>query len=609
MRSAVESRRWLEWSTAFFLGWISLATPVGVSAAEPAAATPAASAPAVAVPPAALSAAQVLPGSAIFYAELQSPDRLLESALAHPFVQQILALPQTQKALQTPDLERLRAAVKEFERRYGESWQHAASDLSSGGIYFAIEPVTQGGIVMLRGRDPDRLAKLEATLLDMARTEAENRGEEMPFEEIEYRGLIAHKRKEAVLAVCGPWLLVTNKLGLGKMVVDRILDGGSGSLAEDELFQRAMTTRPAAAQGYAFLRLDVLRLIGALSKLTQNKHDNPAAELFVGGLAAIAEHAPYITASFSASKSGLTLQVEAPFAADKVSPPRQFFFAPAGAPSAPALVEPNEMLLSISGYRDFARFWLQAEQLFDESIVAKFTKADSDLSLYFSGKDFSTEILGKIGPRFQVVVARQSFVGAEATPTIKLPTGAIVLELLPEAKLATPLKIAFQNIVGLGNLGLSQQGLPQLELSSERVAGGSLTSTRYLVPEEATDEAKQSIVYNFSPSLAVTDRYIVFSSTESLARSLLEQLSTAAASPSADNTRIEVRARPIFAVLQDNLEPLVSNNMLEKGHSREEAEGEVGILLAGIKLLDRMTLRLAPADGRLVLEISLQPAE
>jgi hypothetical protein len=59
------------------------------------------------------------------------------------------------------------------------------------------------------------------------------------------------------------------------------------------------------------------------------------------------------------------------------------------------------------------------------------------------------------------------------------------------------------------------------------------------------------------------------------------------------------------SILHDNREQLIAQNMLEKGHSREEAEKEIGGLLMLLSWLGDARLRLAREEGALRAELSV----
>jgi hypothetical protein len=58
------------------------------------------------------------------------------------------------------------------------------------------------------------------------------------------------------------------------------------------------------------------------------------------------------------------------------------------------------------------------------------------------------------------------------------------------------------------------------------------------------------------------------------------------------NTLLEIDGAALFQTLLDNREQLVAQNMLEEGHSKEEAEGEIDMLLSILTLFKAAHLEL-----------------
>lgn len=556
-----------------------------------------------------VSAAEAMPGSTLFYAEVRDPARALPLLESHPLWQRFTKLDAYRAALEKKEAKRALALVKSFEERSGLEWREALADLTQGGVSFGIDVGTQGGVVLMRAKDAETAEKIQKAFVATAREGLEKLGRDEEIEEKNYRGLQAYKYKELVYGVCGPYLLFSNKGELARSVADRILDGKSGSLAEDELFQTASKERPAKSEGWAYLRMDVPRLLGVVKKITEKRSDNPLGELLFGGVLTALQHAPYLSASLEVEGNTAKLAFAAPAPKEGAAADRKsvdFFLAVDDDGKGPIALPP-ETILSFSVQRNWSKFWQAADELFSEKIVAEMAKADSSLSLFFSGKDFSTEVLTAIKPRLEVVVARQSFDGpAERIPTLKFPAAALVLEVDPKADLGTHFKIAFQSAVGLGNVGLSQERKPQLLMDMRKEKGLEVVTARFLDPVRKQDVTP--IEYNFSPTLVLTEGRVVLASTEKLGEQIAAGLSTPSKRPKPANLELEVFAPPIAAALRDNLDALVSQNMLEKGTDRPEAEAQVGLFLEVVAQLQALDVKLTQSKETLQLEWSLSAA-
>jgi hypothetical protein len=158
------------------------------------------------------------------------------------------------------------------------------------------------------------------------------------------------------------------------------------------------------------------------------------------------------------------------------------------------------------------------------------------------------------------------------------------------------------NIVGAMN------GQPQLDLDMEKSDDVQLVTSSYLPDPTAKDPQALKINYNFSPSIAFAGSRFVVASTNALARSLAT--AEAAERPDSDEIRVVntdaiLHADPLREILTDNRGQLVAQNMLEEGHSKDEAEREIGTLLELVSWFDRLLLSLDTTASELRISVDL----
>jgi hypothetical protein len=254
--------------------------------------------------------------------------------------------------------------------------------------------------------------------------------------------------------------------------------------------------------------------------------------------------------------------------------------------------------------------WLRAGDLFDATVNDQLAQADSTLTTLFSGRDFGEEILGAIYPEVRIVVSHQDFKEASNMPAVKLPEFALVAKLRNPALMKQELKRIFQSLVGFINVTSAMNGQPQLDLDIEGDSAQQYYTARFVREVDRKDNAELPVQFNFSPCLAFVDDFVVLSSTVSLTKQMAVQLKSSAgenaspASSTAKNTILNVQAAALREALEANRKLMVSQNMVENGHSKSEAETEVGLLLAVLKMLDQMNVDLS-FDNKATLETSL----
>jgi hypothetical protein len=394
--------------------------------------------------------------------------------------------------------------------------------------------------------------------------------------------------------------------------VQAALDRRAGklrSLVDLPEYQQARAQVEPGQAAWALLRLSALRLLPNVNEALARRADNPLTELLLGGILDTVKHAPLVSASLHASSHGATLRLHLPRQPEKLAAARAWHFPPPGEPAGLAPLRPAGAIATLAAYRDLAGMWQARDELFDEGTRAGLAQADSNLGLFFSGRDFGTEVLGQLSPRFQLVAARQTFSPDQPQPAVKLPALALVLELKQPDEFADELLAAYQSLLGLLNLQAAQEGRPKLLLASEEYRGVSISKATYLAAAD-TDKTAAPNYFNASPACARVGSRFVLSSTLELAKSLVDSLlDPAAAAPdsssAADNVFLEINVPQGAAVLEDNRSSLVSQNMLSEGHSREQAEQQVGLLLDVLRLLGTARLRLAADAELLKLEASL----
>lgn len=562
-------------------------------------------------------AADLLPASTVLYAEINRPGELLDVVLEHPAKARLESLAPYRKALESPGYLRLKAGVSVVEAEMELPWRKIVGALGEGGLYLAFDATTQGTALLMQARDEATLSKARETLLGLARAEAARQGREDPVRSADYRGVTAYRLGDARFATVGRWLLVANKDELGKRLLDASLESSEEVLSSNTRFQQAMASRDPRSAAWLYADMETIRAAmqeqAGDEDALKGPRDNPVAELLLGGVFTALKRAPYATLSLLVESRDVRLVAQTPFDPEWIEESREYYFGAKAAGTAPPLLPVKQPILAVSAYRDVSQMWLRAGDLFNEQVNDGLAQADSNLSTLFSGKDFGEEILGAFGPQLQLLVTRQDFAGQNPQPAIKLPAFAVVARLKDAETMRPELRRTFMSLIGFLNVVGAMNGQPQLDFDMQKGDKGQLVAAEYVVEEKDKESKEAAINYNFSPTIAFRDATFIVSSTRQLAQQLLDVLPAAAAPPIEADQRSNALAKIDFGgvrdILADNKNQLISQNMLEQGHTREEAEGEVGLLLELIGLLRGGDMRLSSGDGRLMFEASLSVAE
>ena len=545
--------------------------------------------------------AKLYPETSIAYFELSAPVDLIATIFDHPLREKIEALPPYQMATESRQYKQFLFGRAMVETQLQMKWREALETFAANRISIAFDASSQAAAVIAHGKDAASMKLFHQKLLEFAKV-GENRD---TVKEGEYRGVNAYQVNGARFAVYDDRMLITNQPELGKKIIDRLIDGGP-SLADNSNFQTALQARDQSLAGWGFVDVQAIRDSGVASGLYNDKIDNPVLELLLGGIQSSLQKTPYATISLTANVKDLGIKLAISHQADWIPEQREFYFGPGGEGRGPALPALPETLFTLSTYRNFSELWLRAGDLFGAEINDGFAKADANLTTLFAGRDFGEDILGSLEPEVGFIATRQDLSGVTPRPTIKLPAFAFVFDLKEPETMTRELRRIFQSLVGFLNIVGAMNGQNQLEMDMEKIGDDAELVTATYVPEDDDkDSTDANIVYNFSPSVGFTGRRFVVASSANLARQLT--LAKAVSPPLiGDNTHARVQARVLREVLSDNREQLIAQNMLEDGHSREEAEAIIDLLLEVVGYFQDASLRLGTTDDQLEAEFKIQ---
>jgi len=551
------------------------------------------------------TAAQMLPETTVFYAELPRADRLIQTLLDHPLAKRVYASDPYQQGLRSPQFEELMAVVGALEDKLGKQWRPTLESLTRHGVFFGADIASKGGVLLAKSDDPELTQKFAAALADIAREIAIVKGEADPVEQREYKGFNAYRIDKGYHAAIGPWLLISNQADLARSVADAFLGGDAPTLDGDAEFRAARSAKPNGVSGWAYLKTRTLRDLGIGREAFVNRSDNPGAELLVGGILSIVRRADFATMEVRAEQDGLKFAIVVPRSEGDVPRSRSFFFAPSGEGSAPKPLKPEGTILSVASYRDIAGMWLAAPDLFDEKTAAAMAKADGDLSNFFGGRAFGADVLARLSPRSQLVVVRQEFDPKGAVPQIKLPGFALITQVKDPKVIVPNIKVGFQTLVAFANIDGASKGRPTLMLTNEKRDDGELLSAEYLVMADQNMAEMTGIHFNFSPAMAISGDTVILASTKPLAEKLLALAKQRGDATISQNTLVEVDGAGAIEALRDNREQLIAQNMIEQGNSRGEAEMAIDTLMQIVELIRGANLSLTRTDETLSLEIGV----
>ncbi|MFN3190847.1 MAG: hypothetical protein ACE361_10025 [Aureliella sp.] len=589
----------------------------------------------------------ILPESAVIYAEIPAVSVLAQKVLEHPLRRKLEAVPAFQDFRNSPQYSQFRGGLAIFQAGMGMRWPTVVQRLTKNGTYFCLDAETEGIVLMLGADGPEVTQKLLKVSFSLARQGKPAGTDGDPIKEAEYAGFRVFAFNDDVfLADLGDWILVTNKKDLGRRILDRMKAAGANAPPEASLFtnsrfSEALASRNAngelAVKSDAWMFLDAkqLRDAGVAEELYGGRSENILAEMLFGGIVGNLEHTPYLSASAELTPDRLGVQVDSPNRGDAIRRRESFFGEQAGG-EAPDAAPMRNGLLSIDAYRDLAGMWLYADDLLQERALEELAQADSQLSTFFSGKDFGEDILGALGPEVQIVAANQAFHDDAPIPAIKLPAFALRFDLLNADETIPDFRRVFHSLIGFLNVVGAMEGQPQLDFAWDREEGIEILSASYVANLQPDELEAAPIQFNFSPTVVFEGEQFIVSSSRALAEQIVTPAEEVVNAPAIDgttakvgntagsrqprsqqvesgsasvtNTLVKLDGQQLHRILKANQEQLVSQNMLEDGNSREEAELEIGLLLdiASWFASAELSLECTPESSNLSLELNRQ---
>lgn len=548
-----------------------------------------------------------LPETTVLFGKIAPVEQWLE----HPLRTSWVETESFKRLWRSPQALQARSGITIAEIALGLKLDQLAKDLSDGGAYVAIDSQTQAVALMLHTRSEQWLNDYIDKALDYLRKDAKSKGNPDPIKSTEYRGVQAYKIQNGIFAKLGPWVLVTNQGDFAKAVVDHKLDQRKG-LSQAPWYQEA-SKKLQATGSMAELWIDLARIREQMkdNDLFRGQANDFGAELILGGVLSVLAKAQVMHASMTMDEHGIALEVQSPSDPAWYGQARQHYVGPDAKGLAPNWPKVPGALATLSTYRDLAQMWLRAGDLFNQDVNDQLAQADNTLTTIFAGKDFGSDILSAIEPELQIFAAERSFDQSALKPTIQLPSFGMVARLKEPAKLQRELKRTFQSFIGFLNVAGAQEGQPQLEQDTIEQSGVSIYTSQFVVEEDRKYPDGLPIQFNFQPTLAFLDDRVVLCSSVDCAKSILGKNPADAGSQTAQvQTRLEADGASIQKALQINSNPIIAQNMVEKGTTRVEAKREFDTLMLILGLFKYLDMSLEFQDQarlRLRLDANLDP--
>ena len=555
-------------------------------------------------------ATQWIPQDAVILLELSQPKALFELLAGEEMTETITALPLYQKQASSPQFEELLNLIRHLETALDTDWRTGLAELAGGGITIAVCP-QDTVLLIIEAKDENMLERLHEILLDGARSEAENQGQPDRVASTQYRDVTAwtFNGKEAHAIIGKRFVLANRPEGL-RAVLELRAEANRANLASDPAYQAAKRAADPDAVATVFVNLKPLMQLPKAAQLFDQQRKNSLLALVFAGIIEAVRDSSWLALELHVEQSTLTLQasVDGKVRRGGTSPAAFALASEPGEGVLPNLSVPRR-IAAFSLYRDLHQFYAAKDDLFAER-TSGLIFFENMMGIFFSGRDLTNEVLIETKPEIRLVVAEQDYDPAIGTPQVKLPAFAAILRLRHPERFNEVVEEAWQKAVGLTNFTRGQQALPGLII--DRLFHRETKFTvAYFSTVEVEDRTKLDQRFNVRPALAMPGEYLILSSTDGLARDLIDALSREMEHPVKPlgevHSLAEIDAGWLASILEANRGTLVRGDMVKKGKTQEEAETGIDMLTTLMKLVKHIKLSVGVREGltRAHLEMKL----
>ena len=555
------------------------------------------------------AAAEWVPSQAILVLNVSKPKALWDMILQPEMVKAVESSAAYKAQAAKPGFRQMQNAAKFLERRFQADWQTIVRRLTAGGVTWAIGP---GGasLLMMDALDPEVPNGLHEFVVLMVRSGAEKKGLEDPVRSLKHGDVtIWTLGPDEAHAIVGKRVLISNRLEVLKAALDLRGEAGGKSVASLPAYRQARQAAAADAAAVLYVDTAVVKKLPKLAKALATEK-NPLLSLLAAPITEAFGDSSWLALSLKIKGDTLTFDGITDGAIAKSGAARFALPAKAGDGAAPHLAVPRR-IAAMSVYRDLEGFYAAKDALFPER-TSGLIFFENMMGIFFTGRDLTSEVLAEIGPKIRLVVAEQKYDKAIGAPAVQFPAFAMVLPLKNPKRFAPVAEEAWQKALGLINFTRGQKAQPGLVLD-RFVHDGTKYSVAAFSPPTDEEAKPLDSRFNFRPAIAVSHGHLILSSTDVLAEDLMDALGREAAAPvkpqAVTHSTAEIDGPQLASILTANRENLVRQNMIDKGNTREQAEGEVGIFLSILRYISRVGLAVNSDKDRsgISLQIQLSP--
>jgi hypothetical protein len=555
-------------------------------------------------------AAEWISPDAVAVLEVTGPEAVLDVMLHPNLIEAVKSSPAYKRQEKTQAFQEFKTHVDNVELFLETKWQPAIRQLFGGGLTVAVGP-KDTAVLILDATNADILKDAHKLAIIVARDAATKAGKPDRVVSADYGGVkcwtFGPKESHAII---GNRLVVTNRPKELTAILDRRAKPGGPSLANSALYQRAKSAIGDQTAAHIYANAAVLKQVPGVKKALAGQ-ENPLAVLLLAGVLESLRESNWMTVGLGVQDDTFTLALATDGTATGDSGAAAFTMPQNPADGAMPNLDVPRRIAAASMYRDLHGFYAAKDDLFPER-TSELIFFENMMGIFFTGRDLTEEVLAETEPDVRLVVAGQEYDPEIGKPAVQVPAFAMVLRMKNPDKFKPIMEEAWQKAIGLVNFTRGQQAMPGL-IIDRPVHNGTKFTTAYFSTADLEDNDSLPTRFNFRPSLALPGDYLILSSTEALARDLIDAAANEATGrpePLAGiHSAAAVNGVQLASILEANYDTLVRQNMVKEGSTQEAAESQIDVLISLARLVKRVELTVGSSDrmtrGRLGLKLNL----
>lgn len=520
---------------------------------------------------------RLVPKEANLVLKVEKPRQLIEAVIKLDAYRDYQSLPQVKAVLDSTAARRFFQLVEHAETKLGAKWPDLVDALAGGGMALGTvagkDPAP--ALLVLQGADEAKAAAAFKLFVQMLNDELARQSgatdKPVTAETGTHRGADTVRVGDDFFAArLGAVTLVSNK----RPAVEKALTLAAEPKDGESVLGHA--TLPAAKKllggdplAWLWFDLAVAKQEKGFADFLETARKQAFTLFAIGGTVDAVRRADFLTVGVYQTDAGLKLTGKLP-AKRADLPPEFALHVPmkADVPGTLPLLAPPGVLYSQSLYLDVGSFWTKRKSILGEQELRDLEKAEKDISKLLPNTTFG-KLLEMSGPHHRFVAVERGANPYQTRPDFPLPEMAVVSSMR-DPQFGQVMNTTLRTAAALAGLQFG------LKMTEEKHDGVDIVSYRF-AENKPLDADPTNVRFNFVPSFAVVNGFLVVASSPQLLKDLIPEVKMpvdpAACSPAVWRNR--VYGAGAAAGLKARPEAVITDAVLGQGIGLDEAKKQV----------------------------------